>query len=173
MARSSGDDARAGALYDASMALSREAGDKRFYAVTLVNRGIVALHQGDLARAEAHHREALLLNREMGNKRNIPVSLMGIGGVAAARGDGARAARLLAAAQGSLDKQGIVQAFADRAELDRSVASVRGLLGADAFASAWAAGLTLTLDEAMDCALEAVSPPAAGPVKTSRVEPNG
>jgi hypothetical protein len=61
-----------------------------------------------------------------------------------------RAAHLLAAAEGLRDANGVPLPTADCAEHERSVAAV----GEEAFADAWAEGRALSLDQAVEYALE-------------------
>jgi tetratricopeptide (TPR) repeat protein len=82
-----GDYARATALYEESLALFRELGNKWFVASSTCNLGLVAEEQGDAARATA-------LSRELGHKWWIAFSLTGLGHVASVQGDYARATAL-------------------------------------------------------------------------------
>ena len=90
-----GDYDRARALYEESLALRREMGDKAGVALSLFNLGNVTLAQGEFAEARALNEECLNLYREMGDKRGIASSLCYLGVVALAEGNYAPARALL------------------------------------------------------------------------------
>jgi tetratricopeptide (TPR) repeat protein len=86
---------RAAALYEESLVIFRELGNRIGIARSLRNLGLVAHHQGDLASAAALHEEALALRRELGDRYGVAQSLSNLGLVAYAQGNLARAATLL------------------------------------------------------------------------------
>jgi hypothetical protein len=51
---------------------------------------------------------------------------------------------------------------AEHADCERHLAAARAKMGEEAFAAAWAAGLTMTLEEAMCVALEECEIPTSG-----------
>src|ERR1019366_7073761 len=59
-----GDYVAARSLYEDSLAIRQELGDRRGVAGSLNNLGIVASHQGDYAAARSLYEDALILNRE-------------------------------------------------------------------------------------------------------------
>ena len=139
--------------YEESLALMREVQDKRGIAITLGNLGHVALYQRDYERAAKLFREALELARQLVFKLGIAEYLAGLGGVAAADGRHERAARLLGAAEEMLSLLGAFLRPPDRAEYERSIAATRAGLNDTAFAAAWAEGKAMTLDQAIEYAL--------------------
>ncbi|HLW48657.1 MAG TPA: tetratricopeptide repeat protein [bacterium] len=147
--------------YEESLALSRELQDARTIAITLGNLGHVALYLGDAARAASLFGEALSLARQLMYKLGIAEYLAGLGGVAAAEGRHDRAARLLGAAQEVLTLLGALLRPPDRAEYDRSIAAARAGLAPEAFAAAWADGTSMTLEHAVDYALQTHAPGGA------------
>jgi hypothetical protein len=76
--------------------------------------------------------------------------------VAAERGEPERAARLFGAAEAQRETLGSARPPADQPGYDAGVASARGMLDAEAFAAAWAEGSALTLEQAIDAALNEV-----------------
>ncbi len=149
-----GDDDRAAALLQESLGLFRELGDRLNSAVALCNLGFVALHRGDHDRSAALHRESMGLYRELGNESGIADCLAGCAQVALARGQAERAARLLGAAEALRAAGGTPLPPSDRADHEHAVTAVRALLGADAFAAAWAQGQTMPLEEAVHDAMQ-------------------
>ena len=85
---------RATALYQESLALLRELGDKRGIAHTLNNLGLVAWHQGNYSEAIAAYEESLALKRQLGDKRGIASSLGNLAIVTWYQGDYERARAL-------------------------------------------------------------------------------
>jgi predicted ATPase/transcriptional regulator with XRE-family HTH domain len=148
LARSQHDDARAAVYYDEALALARNAGDRSGIASALHKQSYLAIHRGDHARAEALLLESLVISRDIQQNDQIAWDLAGLGAVAAARGQLQRAARLLAAAEAWFDAAGLVADPTEREEHERSVAAARAQLGEQAFKVAWAAGRTLTLEQA-------------------------
>jgi hypothetical protein len=132
-------------------------GDKWGIGHSLTNLGIVAQEQGDYAGARALHEESLALRREMGDKWGVAACLAGLGGVAVGLGQEAqveRGAKLLGAVEGLLQSLGAVLDRSDRLPYERAVASARSLLGEEAFEKAWQEGRGMSMEEAVDYAVE-------------------
>lgn len=81
------DYAQAVALYEESLALWQQLGDKEGTATVLNNLGIVANEQGDYVRARAFYEQSLALRRELGDDINIAKTLINLGTVAHDQGD--------------------------------------------------------------------------------------
>jgi predicted ATPase len=152
-ARAAGDYDAARSFYEESLTVSREAGIQAGIANALGNLGVVALHQGNYTEAATLMRDAMLLMRRLGDKRNIIAVLGGLAGVGMARGKPEYAVRLLGAAEACGAAVGVLVGSADRAEHERQVASAHGALDKDTFASAWAEGRAMTLEQAIEYAL--------------------
>src|SRR5204862_1422625 len=122
-------------------------------ALCLYNLGGSVLHQGDERRAAACFAEGLTLSQAIGDQYGIAMNLAGMAGVAAARRLPEHSARLFGVAEALFDALGIVVEPVDRAEYDRNLAIARAQLDKATFASAWAAGQGLTIDQAVAEAL--------------------
>ncbi|HEY4722075.1 MAG TPA: tetratricopeptide repeat protein, partial [Anaerolineae bacterium] len=148
------DDARQ--LYEQSLALLRQIGDKWFIAMVLNNLGQVAQYQGRLAQAQAVHVESLSLCEEVGNYRGVAMCLENFAGVAGLLSQCERAARLLGAAQALRDAThtAMETGTLDCLDYDRAVNVARAGLSETSFQAAWAAGRSMTLEQAMAYALE-------------------
>ena len=94
LAHGQGDYAQAVALWEESLALERELGNRAGVAKTLGNLGLVAYRQGEYARAATLHQESLALFRELGDKWGVANALSNLGNVAGAQGDYALASTL-------------------------------------------------------------------------------
>ena len=152
VARDRGDAGRAAALSEASLALFRDLGDRRGIAISLLYLGALARELGEHQRALALYRESLALCRQVGEQSRIATSLEGLAEVVCALGHAAHATRLLGAAASLRDHIGAPIPPADRADYDRTLASVRTALG-DHFLASWAVGQALPLGAIVDEAL--------------------
>jgi hypothetical protein len=100
------------------------------------------------------YEESLTLFRALGDKRGIAYGLEGMARVSTAPGAALEVRERAAAAL--RQTIGALLSLNERADHDRKVAAVRTALGDAAFGAAWAEGQTLTLDQAIAYALEAV-----------------
>jgi non-specific serine/threonine protein kinase len=82
-----GDYLNAKTLFEESLCLRRELGDRRGIAVTLGNLGLVAREQGDASSARLLHEQGLAIFREIGNRRGVAVALGNLGNVSHDLGD--------------------------------------------------------------------------------------
>ncbi len=73
-------------LFQQSLAISRDLGDKQRIADSLDFIGHLIRDRGDYARAKALHEEGLALSRELGSNRGVADALYGLGRVAASQG---------------------------------------------------------------------------------------
>jgi len=142
-----------------SIALWREAGERRGLTDALHLMGHVAFDRRDYATAQ----------REAGNRQGVAEGLSGLAGLAAATGQLARAARLFAAAEALLDSIGAPLAPADRVESDRDRRATQAGLDAATLTITRAEGLAMTLEQAVAYALATET---AGSAKTPTREPS-
>ena len=80
-------------LFEESLAVFRDLGNKQGIATVLNGLGNIAQERGDYSAAGALHEESLAIERELGNKQGIGTSLINLGVIAFYQGDysGARA----------------------------------------------------------------------------------
>jgi tetratricopeptide (TPR) repeat protein len=153
VARRQGDLVGAQAFHEESLVLFRELGDRWGVAAVLSNLGHVIWRQGDHGRAQVLYEESLVLTRELGDKASIAELLEGFAQLAGAQEQFQREALLLAAAEALRQAVGAPRLPDEQAEYEQGVDQVRPALGEDAFATAWAGGQAMTLDEAVALAL--------------------
>jgi hypothetical protein len=142
-----GDMVRAEALEQAARELWREVG-RSFSALPALNLAHLALQRGDMAQASVLLAESFAIARTRPGW--IPTWLAGFAGLAATQGRMERAARLFGAAE-TLNRAPLPPAH--RHAIARHIATARAQLGDTAFDAAWAAGAALTLEQAIDDAL--------------------
>ena len=158
-------------LYEQGLALSRELGYRWGIALLLHNLGFVAQEQGDYEKARSLHEESLALRRESGERIGIAASLIGLGAVIARRTRTGweekadkerpgsleplvRAVTIFAAVNTLLASTSSVLSVDDRELYEQNLEPVRTLLAEEVFERAWAEGQAMTLDEAVNCALQ-------------------
>jgi predicted ATPase/class 3 adenylate cyclase len=173
-----GDYALARSLYEESLAIEREVGDKHAIAVSLHNLGLVALEEGNYALACSLYEESLAIAQELGDKPGIVYVLAGLGevevgsggsgGQVGATGSGGagetgvirstsrlrKGARLLGAVEALLESIGTVLWAEERRPYELGVAQVRTQLGEKEFEKAWEEGRALSMEQAIQYALE-------------------
>jgi hypothetical protein len=120
--------------------------------------------EGDYAGARALYQESLLLRRELGDLFSLAQSLEDLAVLAGKQGQWERVIRLLGAEEALCETFGtwpsVAINWSDGAlEYERTVAGGRAALGEEGFAASWAEGRTLTLDQAIDYALEGAEGP--------------
>jgi predicted ATPase len=148
-----GDYERAERLLRESLDLRHEIGNVQWMAVAEDNLGDVLRSEGNISAALESYRRALaVLARALHPRVEVAETLRRFAAVAGLLGVAEKAAVLFGAAQALRESVGFMIPLLDRADHDREVAAVRGLLGEAAFSSAWAKGRELSVEEAIDCA---------------------
>jgi predicted ATPase/DNA-binding SARP family transcriptional activator len=154
LARLRKDYQRARARQGESLALARETGDRQIIALSLNNLALVATAQGDLARAAKFHTESLGLYRDAGERRLVLEGLEGLAEVLSMQRHPEEAARLLGAAEALRENIHHPLPTVARAGFDRTVATVLAQLVEPLFAAARAEGRAMTMEQAVQYALE-------------------
>jgi tetratricopeptide (TPR) repeat protein len=150
---------RARAAFEEGLALASEAGDLWVAALSLGNLGSLELLSGDAKRAAIHFAGSIAARRELRDKRGLAGCLEGTAIVAQLTGRIEAAARLFGAAEAQRETIGASLTFVlTREDCDRSIDAVRGALAPSSFYALWKDGRAMTLDQAIDCALDLLSP---------------
>jgi predicted ATPase/class 3 adenylate cyclase len=148
-----GDLERAKSLFEEALAIARQDGHAGHIAANLAYLGEVARRKGETRQAAELQREALALDQQHGHLRGCAEGLEHLACTAGAAGQGARAARLLGAALALRETLGATRPAYQRAETKQAVAGVRAALGEAAWAAAFAAGQSLSSEDAIAEAL--------------------
>jgi predicted ATPase/DNA-binding XRE family transcriptional regulator len=144
-------------LFTQCLRMQHESGDTGSTLYSLINLATVAYQRGDYANALSRYRKALDLLDSMPNRYALAKTLEGIAPTIAALGDPSRGARLFGAAEALRRAVGSPIFPAERAEYDAEIATVRSLVGDDAFDVQWRIGATVSLDRALEEARRPVS----------------
>jgi hypothetical protein len=144
----------AAARQEQALARIRQTGYRWGIARVLAGLGCVVQARGEYERAATYLREALQSSHALGARGLLAEALGGMAWVAVAEGQAARAARLGGAAEALREVLGAALYPLLSPGHDQAVAAMRGALGVEAFAAAWAEGRALPLDEAVALALE-------------------
>ncbi len=157
-AQAHGDLIRAKAAHQESLAIARAIGDKLRESIQLSNLGQIAVTEGDYETAAMLFKQFLLWAREHGNSPQMLSGLTYLSGVLGLRGQPQRAAQLVGALDILSDSWGLTLQPEDQSIYDRHVASVRGQLGDEAFETLRSEGQAMTLEQAIEYALETPAP---------------
>jgi non-specific serine/threonine protein kinase len=141
-------------FFGQTLQVSRDLADEWHTGMSLATLGYVTRRAGDCQEARALHQEGLPLFQRLGDRRGISWHLVGMAGVEAEQGRAERAARLLGAAAAVLEALGSPLPPPQQREYDRTVEQTQALLGEEAFATLWAQGQAMTLEQAVAYALE-------------------
>ena len=142
------------ALHEESLALRRELGDRGGLSLSLGNLGDVAVAEGNYTSARALFDESLAIRCDLGDRRGIFMLLYGYAALATALEAPLTAARLWGAAQELFEEFGASLPTYKRERYLQPVALVRTTLGDATFDAAWTEGRALTMEQAIELALE-------------------
>jgi predicted ATPase/class 3 adenylate cyclase len=157
IARDSPDYQQATTFYGESLAFAREHGEKYTIAYALRNIAVLALHVRDYERAGALFAESLALCRATPSWVTEEC-LVGMAEIACAERRYERAACLFGAGDALHQTLGVRRAPRIQVHYDERVAATRAGLGDAAFATAWAEGRAMTLEQAIECGLASGRP---------------
>jgi predicted ATPase/DNA-binding SARP family transcriptional activator len=148
VAHMNGDLERARTLFEEAVAFCRELGDARYTAIALHNLGKTHRDMGHPTAAMPVFRECIALFRRIDDRFGVAAGLEGLGSALSDLGQHEAAARLYAAATALRAAIGAVREGVDQSSYERDLAAIQSALG-EGFAAAWAAGLALSIDEAV------------------------
>ncbi|HZW72717.1 MAG TPA: tetratricopeptide repeat protein, partial [Caldimonas sp.] len=149
------DHATARRLHDEALAIRRALGDRWGIAGSLTNLGTTTFEQGDHASAHALLTESLAIRRELADRIGIVQSFEALAALAFATDRARTGARLRGQAARLREEIGAPLAPWEQLRRERQVAAGRASLGDDAaFDRAWQEGRAMTLEQAIDEALQ-------------------
>ncbi len=149
-----GDYAAARARFMKSLPMFQKIGDEHRVNMIYSELAHIERHEGHYQQAAAAYRKTILGWQKLGHRAAIAHQLESFAFVARALGQAPRAARLFAAAEALRQKIGIPMDPQERVEYDREVTDLRAHMDEAAFASSWAAGRQLTMEQAISYAIK-------------------
>ena len=144
----------AGSIYEESVAILREIGDKNFLAYSVRRLGLLAWREKDYGKAIALCQESLSLNRELGDLRGVLACVAGFADIAVTQGKFARAAEIMAAMESQLASMGMQLLPVDKLEYERNLTHLRANMDKRAFSKFWAKGKRMSLEQTIAFALQ-------------------
>ena len=148
-----GDQATALSLREQALMLFRELGDRYFESATLGYIGMVQLKQGNLTRGTAALRESLILAQQLESKYEIAMFLTSFAEVAWLQNNPRRTVHLYLAARNIYESIGAWQK-SEETKFENILAPCRAAFGEAAFADAVEQGRAMTMEQAIEYALE-------------------
>jgi predicted ATPase/DNA-binding winged helix-turn-helix (wHTH) protein len=154
IAREEGEPADARELYQRALSAFREAGDRWGIGRSLTDLAQIACDERNPVTAHGAYREALELFVNLGHKRGIARALEGFGCSALGQGDPARALAITAAATHLRQRIGAPLISAEQRKLDEKLQTAWSSLTEEESRAAYARGWAMSLDAAIQYALE-------------------
>jgi len=153
LAQKEGDTSRAKELYRECAQIRRNWGFQTGLASTLLRLGQVLIQEGDAIQSKKLAEESLEIYRELDIK-DIGVYCLNIfAGAAWINRQDERAARLFGAAEAATEKLDVETEYFYHMTYDPIIAGIREQLGEADFNKAWAEGRKMTLEQAIELAL--------------------
>jgi tetratricopeptide (TPR) repeat protein len=115
--------------------------------------GRISRIQGDLSSSYAHHVEGLKIFAQMGDRRGLVYSFFGFSCLAQSQGQLQRAAQLFGALDSIRERLGTLLEAVLEAEYGQVKTATQEALGKDRFQAAWSDGLGMSLERAIQFAL--------------------
>lgn len=158
VALAQGDPTTGRVLQDEALEIYRELGERRAVANTLCNLGEICREQGDHPAARAFLAESLALRRDLGEHWGITMNLEALASLTEAESKvslqrAERVVRLIAAARTLREAIDVPPPPNLIAEQERALHRARETAGPDRFEAAWSEGRTMTMEQAIECAL--------------------
>ena len=141
-------------IFEESVAILKEIGDKNFLAYSVRRLGFLAWREKDFAGAIALCQESLSLNRELGDLRGVLACLAAFADIAVVQGKFARAAQIMAAVETQLAAMGMRLLPVDKMEYERNLAQLRAQFDERTLNKFWGKGKEISLELATAFALQ-------------------
>jgi non-specific serine/threonine protein kinase len=144
------------ARLEKSLELFQKIGEKTQVNMARSELAHIERRQGNYEQAALLYRTTLPAWQNLGRREAVAHQLESIAFIAAAQGSYDQAAQLLGAAEALRDLIQIPMTPMEREEYDRNLADLRSHMEEQSFAAGWAKGRSMTMDEAIVCALELI-----------------
>jgi tetratricopeptide (TPR) repeat protein len=137
-----------------AFALFEEQGDK--YDLTFFKSDVAhALRQSeDLTRALSYYRQSILLWQDFGHRAAVAHQLECFALIALAQGQNERATKLFSAADNSREISRSIRTPVEQDEFEKAKSKLKSVMGEDEFNKSWNDGRSITMEQAIEFALE-------------------
>jgi tetratricopeptide (TPR) repeat protein len=140
--------------YEKALKVYQDFGQKYEENVTRSDLGHTARRSGELSQAKAIYHQTLLYWQDLGSRAAIANQFECFAFIAVAEEEPQRAAKLLGAAEALRDKIQAAMTDQERVEYDQSMAQLRAMLAETEFNALWAEGRAMTMEQAIQFALD-------------------
>ena len=154
LAANLGDMDTARAKFNEGAEIARRMGNKRMVYTNRSELAHALRENGSLHEAHGIYQEVIPGWKDLGHRAALAHELECIGYILGRSEEPERGVRLLSAAQTIRHSIGSPRTAFEDIEYDKEIAAVRGLLGETEFQKLWSAGSLLSMDEAIQIALE-------------------
>ena len=144
-------------MHEESLRLKRPLDDKWGIANSLDSLGVIARRQGEPMRARADFSESLMLYRDLGSQWGLSEVFDHLAGLLADTALYAPAAQLMAAAAAIREPPAAPSAHRAR-RVEQQLTHIHDQLGDERFRAAWILGRAVTIEQAVQLALETNEP---------------
>ena len=141
-------------LFEDGLKIFRRLRNKNFQTVLTSELGHIARRTGDIDYAKKIYVETLTNWQDLGNRAAIAHQLECFGFLAITEEEPDRAIKLFGAAEAIREKIQSVMTNYEQGEYSRALAQLQSMLTREEFRSLWAKGRTMTMEHAVDFALE-------------------
>ena len=153
-----GDPISARSNLDQALMIAREMGDERHVVWALISLGDIEISEGHYKQAQSNYAESLAVGRKIGGKDGIAECLEALATLLVTKNynlaENRNAAKLFGAAETLRESFNIFRESSLRISYDRIVDILSERLGKTTFETAWAQGKAMTIEQAIDLALE-------------------
>jgi tetratricopeptide (TPR) repeat protein len=141
-------------IYEESLANRRQLGDKQGVVTSLNNLANVARDEGDYGAACSMYEKALIISQELADRKALAYLLEDLGCLAAAQSQQERALRLAGAAAALREAISAPLTPSEHGKLEHALQLPRRALGEVRASVAWHHGRAMSLEQAIEYALE-------------------
>jgi tetratricopeptide (TPR) repeat protein len=140
--------------FEESLAVGHEIEGQFTVGYSLNGLGRVAYSRGDYEAAHSLYNKSLKMFRETSNQWNIAYALESFTALAVAQQEMRRAAKLFSATEPFYSLLRFLMSPLERDHHDRDLAVTRAALGDEEFSALWDEGRTMTMEQAVEYALD-------------------
>lgn len=141
-------------LYQESIAFGREIGSVNMLTYPLRRLGYIRLYERNYSEAAGLFRESMELNRQLDHLQGMTACLVAFAAIHRTMGYLEVTAMLCGCVEKLMQQISASLYFIDTVEYDRSVSELKRMLDERALSTAWSKGRAMTLEQAIEFALE-------------------